>query len=82
MKTSAGTPATMRQIKQVLKTMCEILITESTNKALKTNNSRNNFYFLYYVLGAVRQITDKLDLKNEHKKLKNREGKFYEIYGK
>lgn len=33
-------------------------------------------YFLYSVLGAVRKITDKLDLKNERKKLKNRE----EIY--
>jgi len=37
---------------------------------------------IYTVLGAVRQITNKLDLKNECKKLKNREGNFYEVYGK
>ncbi len=36
----------------------------------------NISYFLYSVLGAVRQITENVDLKNERKKLKNREGKF------
>jgi len=31
---------------------------------------------IYNVLGAVRQRTENVDLKNERKKLKNREGKF------
>jgi hypothetical protein len=48
----------------------------------ETKHYTNIGYFLYSVLGAVRQITENVDLKNERKKLKNREGNFYEIYGK